>query len=114
MPEYTKQVQTGTNKAGPIYSDVTFKYKKNSARIRKGAKGQGSGRPARTRSSLAIASLSGENNLYDSVYGGQQSPDDLMKRQNQADMRRQQENERQRRYSYYRGTLFRGKQERQA
>tara|TARA_R100000995_G_scaffold30183_1_gene13458 strand:+ start:182 stop:526 length:345 start_codon:yes stop_codon:yes gene_type:complete len=114
MPEYTKQVQTGTNKAGPIYSDVTFKYKKNNARIQKKGKGKGSSRPGRTRSSLAIASLSGENNLYKSVYGGQQSAGDLMKRQNQADMRRDAENEQQRRYSYYRGTLFRGKQERQA
>tara|TARA_A100001201_G_scaffold61508_1_gene58707 strand:+ start:449 stop:784 length:336 start_codon:yes stop_codon:yes gene_type:complete len=110
MPEYTKQVQTGTSKGQPVYETQTFKYKKDNARIRKKGKGQGSGRPARTRSSLAIASLSGENNLYDNMYG---SADDLMKRQNQADMRRQRENERQQRYSYYRGTLFRGKQERQ-
>lgn len=115
MPEYTKQVQTGVGGKGqPIYETQTFKYKKNNARIQKKGKGRGSSRPGRTRSSLAIASLSGENNLYDMhrEMSGQASIDDIMKRQMHADRRRERENERQRRFSYYRGTLFRGKQER--
>ena len=115
MPEYTKQVQTGVGGKGqPIYETQTFKYKKDNARIRKKGKGKGSSSPNRSRSSLAIRSLSGENNLYSEVYGGQPSPDDLIKRQNQSDMRQQRENEQQRRFGYYRGTLFRGKQERKA